>query len=377
MPEPDTSILSHFSVIEDPRSPIGLRHPLDTLLIVALCGVICGADSWVEVSEWATVKREWLETVVELPSGIPSHDTFSRIFSLLNPKQLQACFVSWTTALAERTEGEVIAIDGKTVRRSFQRASDKAAIQMVSAWATRNRLVLAQVKTDADSNEITAVPALLRLLSLKGAIVTLDAMGCQKAIAEQIIEQEGDYVLRVKANHPQVHEQLQAHFDAAHATSFVGQRVDEAETIEKSHGRHEERRIWSTPVPDTLLQRAEWRGLQSVALVERIRTLGGQTSVEYSYYLSSLRYDNAEQLLDGVRAHWGIENQVHWCLDMTFREDDSRIRKGHGPENMAVLRHMALNLVRQEKSTKQSLRVKRKHAAWDHDFLLRILGVPW
>jgi predicted transposase YbfD/YdcC len=377
MPVPDTSILSHFSVIEDPRSPIGRLHPLDTLLILALCGVICGADSWVEVSEWAVVKQEWLETVVEMPHGVPSHDTFSRVFSVLNPKQLQACFVSWTTALAEQTDGEVIAIDGKTVRRSFHRASDKAAIQMVSAWATQNRLVLAQVKTDADSNEITAVPALLRLLSLKGAIVTLDAMGCQKAIAQQIIEQEGDYVLRVKANHPILHEQIQEHFDAAHASAFAGQPHDEAETIEKSHGRSEERRLWSTPVPDPLAQQAAWRGLQSVALVERIRTVGEKTSVEYAYYLSSLRYDNAQQLLSGVRAHWGIENQVHWCLDMTFREDDSRIWKGHGAENMAVIRHMALNLGRQETTPKKSLRVKRKHAAWDHGFLLRILGVPW
>lgn len=377
MPVPDTSILSHFSVIEDPRSPIGLRHPLDTLLILGLCGVICGADSWVEVEEWALAKREWLETVVELPHGIPSHDTFSRVFSLLHPQQLQTCFIRWTTALSERTEGEVIALDGKTVRRSFDRASDKAAIHMVSAWATRNRLVLAQVKTDEHSNEITAVPELLRLLSLKGAIVTLDAMGCQKAIAEQIVEQGGDYVLRVKANHPLLHEQLQQHFDEAHARGFAHTPHDEAESIERGHGREEERRLWSTPVPETLQQSAQWRGLLSVALVERLRTVDGKTSVEYGYYLSSLPYTLADQLLAGIRAHWGIENQVHWSLDVTFREDESRIRKGHGPENMAVIRHMALNLVRQETTPKKSLRVKRMRAAWDHEFLLRILGVPW
>jgi predicted transposase YbfD/YdcC len=309
-----------------------------------------------------------------LPNGIPSDDTFRRVFAALDAEQFQACFMGWIQAVEGLTEGQVIAADGKALRRSHDRNTGKKALYMVSAWASANGLVLGQRKVDDKTNEITAVPELLDLLEISGCIITLDAIHCQTQTAETIIEKQADYVLPVKENQPKLLESLQALFDDPSEMRWVD--CDHHRTVDKGHGRIEVRECWTTSDPEYLsyiATLAEWRGLQSIAMVQSKRRIGDQTTVTRRYFISSLRSD-AKSLLRAVRTHWGIENKVHWILDVTFREDDCRIRKGNGAENFAVLRHIALNLLKQEKSTKLSLRAKRKRAAWDPDYLPMVLA---
>ena len=368
------TITSYFGNLEDPRTDHTRRHKLIDILTIAICGVICGADSWVDLEIFGKSKEGWLKGFLELPNGIPSHDTFGRVFSLLDAQQFRDCFSAWVQAVSAVTRGQVIAIDGKTVRRSHDKSLGKAAIHMVSAWASENRLVLGQTKVAEKSNEITAIPELLALLDVSGCIVTIDAMGCQKEIARLIIEDSGDYVLALKENQGQLYREVKELFEDEDLVAKVG---DFHETVNKGHGRLERRRCWSIADQECvsyLNSSGEWRGLQSVTKVTGERRIGEEVSMESRYFISSLPGD-AKQLLWAVREHWGIENSLHWVLDIAFREDESRVRKGHGPENLATMRHMALNLIRQETSSKGGVKARRLRAGWDEDYLLKVLSL--
>ena len=368
------SITSFFSVLEDPRPDHTRRHKLIDIMTIAICGVICGADSWVELEQFGKSKEEWLKGFLELPNGIPFHDTFGRVFALLDAQQFRDCFLAWVQAVSAVTRGQAIAIDGKTLRRSHDKSLGKSAIHMVSAWASENRLVLGQTKVAEKSNEITAIPELLALLDISGCIVTIDAMGCQKEIARLIIEDSGDYVLALKENQGQLYREVKELFEDE---GLVASEGDFHETVNKGHGRLEHRRCWSIADQEYISYlnlKGEWRGLRSVAKVTGERRIGEKVSIESRYYISSLP-GGAEQLLRAVREHWGIENSLHWVLDIAFREDESRVRKGHGPENLATMRHMALNLLRRETSSKGGVKARRLRAGWDETYLLKVLSL--
>lgn len=374
--DPSASINRHFANLKDPRVERTKWHKLLDILVIAICAIICGADNWEEVALFGRSKQAWFKTFLELPKGIPSHDTFWRVFARLDPQQFQECFVNWIMAVSEVTQGQVIAFDGKTLRRSHDQALGRGAIDMVSAWAAANRLVLGQTKVDDKSNEITAIPELLRVLEVSGCIITIDALGCQKEIAAAIVGKEADYVLALKENHARLHEDTVKLFDDLEASQFKAYSYSHAETLDKNHGRLENRKCWVIADPQVLTHlrgASDWKGLQSVVKVQAKRQIGEEVTLKERYFISSLAGD-AKQLLQAVRTHWSIENELHWVLDIAFREDESRIRKDHGPENFAVLRHIALNLVKQEKTTKASIKGKRLKAGWDEDYLLKILS---
>ena len=369
--QPSAALLEHFATLPDPRIARHRWHKLSDILVIAVCAVLCGAESYPAIEDFGHEREEWLKQFLELPEGIPSHDTFNRVLRLLDPVQFQACFLSWMQAVAEVTQGEVVAIDGKALRRSFAKGTAKRAVHMVSAWATVNGVVLGQRKVDTKSNEITAIPELLDLLALRGCIVTIDAMGCQRTIAQKIVEQGADYVLALKGNQPTL-EQTVAHFFVAGPEAEAHRTASAyAEQTEQGHGRVETRCAWISEELTAELTALAWPGLRSIGMVEATRTLAGETTVEQRFYLTSLQSD-AQQFARAVRNHWGIENKLHWTLDVTFREDQSRLRTGHGPENFAVLRHIALNLLRQEPSPK-SLPRKRLACALNPDYLLKVL----
>lgn len=374
--QPGASIERYFADLDDPRVDRTKQHKLLDIVVIAICAVICGADGWVGIQEFGEAKLEWFKTFLELPNGIPSHDTFGRVFARLHPDQFQTCFVNWITAVSELIEGQVIAIDGKTLRRSHDKTLGKGAIVMVSAWATANHLVLGQVKVDDKSNEIKAVPELLRALDISGCIITTDAMGCQKEIASLVIEGDGDYVLALKDNHPVLSEDVQLLFDDLEASRFRAYDYEAEQTVDKDHGRLETRQCWT--ISDRAVLRGprgidEWTGLRCVTKVRARRNVAGKESVEDRYYLSSLD-GRAEQLLMATRTHWEIENGLHWVLDIAFREGESRVRKDHGAQNLATLRHIALNLLKQETTSKIGIQNKRLKAGWSEMYLLRVLA---
>ena len=327
-----------------------------------------------ELEEFGIAKEEWFRTFLELPNGIPSHDTFGRFFAALNPDAFSQCFMSWIASVAEVTKGKVVAIDGKTIRRSFDRASSKSAVHIVSAWLAANRMVLGQVRTEEKSNEITAIPRLLELLSLTGCIVTIDAMGCQKNIVQAIVNQNADYVIGLKGNQGTLHDEVRALFDDAEKSDFRDLQHDAAQTVEKDHGRIETRRCVVTSYVDWFADKEHWAGLRSFAMVESQRVIGGKTSSERRYFISSLPGLDAAQMLHAVRTHWSIENDLHWSLDVAFREDESRVRIDNAAENTATLRKVALTLLKQDQTTKAGIAARRKKAGWSHPYLLSLLG---
>jgi predicted transposase YbfD/YdcC len=366
------SVWDHFSTLTDPRDS-NKRHKLFDIIVIAICAVICGADTWEQMEEYGQAKYEWLQTFLELPHGIPSHDTISRVFSQLIPEEFERCFLNWISAVREKIQGQFVSIDGKTLRRSHDHGSEKSCIHMVSAWASANRLVLGQLKTEDKSNEITAIPELIDLLELDGCIVTIDAMGCQKRIAEQITDKGADYVLALKGNQGNLHKDVELFFEDAKKNGFGDTAVSAHETTDGDHGRIEIRRYTTVSDIDWLPDKPLWKDLTSIGMVESERHIGDEVSTETRYYISSLQSD-AKLFGQAVRSHWGVENSLHWVLDMVFREDESRIRKGHAPENFAILRHIALNLLRKESTYKKSTKTKRLRAAWDEQYLARVLS---
>jgi predicted transposase YbfD/YdcC len=362
----------YFAEVSDPRVERTKLHLLLDILVIAICAVICGADSWVEMEAYGTAKEPWLRRFLRLPHGIPSHDTFARVLARLKPEELQQGFLRWMQAVSEVTHGEVVAIDGKTLRRSFDRATGKGAIHMVSAWASANRVVLGQQKVDEKSNEITAIPSLLRLLELRGCIVTIDAMGCQKAIARTIVEREANYVLTLKANHGFLYDEVQRFFRWARQRQFAEVPHHSYHTLDGEHGRIDERHYWLVSDLGWLTEKKDWAGLRRLGMVERQRTVDGATTIEQRYYLTSLAGDG-QQFGEAVRTHWSIENGLHWVLDVAFHEDQSRLRRDHAAENFAVLRHLALSLLRREQTCPNGIKVKRLKAAWDEAYLTRVL----
>ncbi len=369
----DAIFVKHFSALEDPRKEYQVWHNLLDILVIAVCGTICGANGWKGIEEYGVAKQDWLCSFLELPHGIPSHDTFGRVFARISPVRFQECFAAWVQEVFTVTDGQVIPIDGKTLRRSHNKKAGKKAIHMVSAWATKNSLVLAQVKTDEKSNEINAVPELLALLDIKGCIVTADAMSCQRKITKQIVDQGGDYAIAVKLNQEKLYNGLKKHFSEASGSCLTSSNYDYHETKERNHGRTEIRRCWVTNTFTDRKFKEKFAGLTTIAVVESERHLNEKITTECRYYISSLADVNAAKFLDVVRQHWSIENKVHWVLDIAFREDESRIREGHSAENMALLRHIALNLLKQEKSAKVGTETKRLKAGWDNNYLAKVL----
>ena len=378
-PPPRTSIAAYFGELTDPRVARTRVHRLGDVVTIALCAVVCGANDWVAVETFGRAKEAWLRTFLPLPGGIPSHDTFGRVFARLDPTEFQRCFLAWVQAVVGELPPQVVAVDGKTSRRSGNRARGEHPLHLLSAWATASGLVLGQEATDRKSNEITALPRLLRLLALEGCVVTIDAMGCQSAIATQIVEQGADYVLALKGNQPTLHATAANAFADAQRAGRDGWRPaveDRAQTWDKGHGRLERRRYRALSDPDLLAcldPTGAWPGLRSVVQVAAERRHGEQQSGETRYYLTSLPPD-AALLGQVIRAHWRVENCLHWVLDVQFRDDACRVRVGHEARNFATLRHLALNLLRQDTSVRGSLAAKRFRAALDHSFLLQLLA---
>jgi predicted transposase YbfD/YdcC len=363
--------LEHFEELEDPRQSGKVAYPLEEMLLQCLLAVLAGADSWVEIAEFGKKKLDFLRRFLAFEHGTPSHDQFGNLFAALDAEAFQNCFIAWVASLT-RLAPDIIAVDGKTLRRSYQQGGGKAPIHMLSAWSSRQRLVLGQRKVSDKSNEITAIPELLDLLTVKGAIVTIDAMGCQKEIAKKIVAKEADYVLALKGNQGSLSEDVELFFSEQNACKFKDVVVSRHQTLEKSHGRIETRTYTSVDAIDWLKDRHRWTGLASIVMVESIREIGGgKTEQETRFYISSLAA-NAERQGDAIRRHWGVESH-HWVMDMVFRDDECRIRKANAPANFATIKHIASNLMRRL-AGKHSMRVKRRLAAWDDDYLASLLS---
>jgi len=369
-------IVAYFESLPDPRVARTREHKLVDIIAIAICSVICGADGWTDMQAFGQAKEPWLRQFLELPNGIPSHDTFGRVFGRLNPEHFERCFLEWVQAVFTLTAGQVIAIDGKTVRRSHERRQGKSALHVVSAWASANRLVLAQRAVDEKSNEIVAIPQLLEVLALQGCIVTIDAMGCQKAIANQIVAAEADYVLACKGNQGHFHHDIEQLFMHAEKHHFAGVAHSHAKTINKGHGRIEIRDCWAIDDPAYLLPLADhdkWRKLRTIICIRSERRLADKVERETRFFISSLPAD-ATRLLQVIRTHWQIETALHWVLDIAFRADEARMRTDHSALNFTILRHIALNLLKQQRSVKGGIKNKRLRAGWDEAFLLQVLN---
>lgn len=364
------SIQEFFRELTDPRVNRRRVHLLIDIIVIALCAVIGGAEKWKDIALWGETHHAWLSQFLELPAGIPSRCTFRRVISRLNPEQFQACFRAWVQALCRTTKGRIIAIDGKTLRRSMDSASELKALHLVSAWASEQNLTLGQVAVEEKSNEITAIPRLLELLELSGALVTIDAMGCQKAIAQQIIDAKGDFCLAVKGNQETLYNDLREFF----SDDSVEKVWDEYSSEETSHGRFMRRYYYTAPAPEHLQNSSAWPKVKSVglAITYRSKTEDEQVAPECRYYILSVG-SNARRFAKATRLHWGIENSLHWVLDVTFDEDQSRIRKDNGAENVGWLRRIAISLLKNEPTVKDSIRAKRLRATYDVEYLGKVL----
>ena len=375
-----SDLVEALQAVPDPRRQCkNLRHRLVDVLVIGFCGVLCGCDDFVEIEEFARSKEAFFRRFLELPNSIPSHDTFRRVFQAVCPLVLQRCLIDWLQGVRHTTpgaagDGEVVAIDGKTLRRTFDRAGGLGALHLVSAWATANGLTLGQVAVDAKSNEITAIPQLIELLDLKDCVVTIDAAGCQKEIAAQIVAKEADYVLAVKDNQPTLHEQVADYFLEQLEADTPDRKMRHHKEVEKGHGRTETRETYVAPAPQTILATGAWVGLASIIMVMRhgIDHATGKMTEEVRYFISSLPA-KAKRMAGAVRQHWGIENGLHWVLDVAFNEDRMRQRDRNGIENLALLNRLAVSVLRQDKTVKAGVKCKRKRAGWDNDYLLHLL----
>jgi len=380
---PEISLLEHFKNLQDPRVNRTKRHELVDVMIISVCTLLCGGETYNDMEDFGKAKEEWFRTFLKLPNGIPSHDTFNRVFAALDPKEFLDCFLRWTQILRQAVDKEIVALDGKALRNAYNK--DEQFKYVVSAWAESNNMVLGQIKVAEKSNEITAIPELLRVLELSGCIVTIDAMGCQKKIAKEVIESDADYVFSLKGNQETVHEEVQNFLDAC-ITQSNAKRLTKAEklkldqsfrhceVVDGDHGRIEIRRYYQSDDLAWFADQDKWEGLHSVGAVESIREVEGKTTTERRYFLSSLSLD-VETFARAVRGHWGIENKLHWVLDVCFREDYSRARSGHAAENLATLRRLTLNMLKKEKSKKRGIKGKQLNAGWDHAYLLKILAI--
>jgi predicted transposase YbfD/YdcC len=368
------SLGQYFNTIEDPRCSGKVEHRLIDVLVIAVCAVIACAESWDDIALYGRSKLTWLRTFLDLPKGIPSHDTFRRVFMLIDPDAFEARFTAWAGSLTAAFEREVVAIDGKTVRRSFDHGRDQSPLHVVSAWASEQGLVLGQRCVDGKSNEITAVPELLDQLALQNSIVTLDAMGCQSAIAAKILARGGDYLLTLKGNHKLAHAAVVEHFDQRCFRRGAAARAD-CDAFDDTHGRLVRRRVFASTEAAALEALSDWPGLRTVLAVESIRSVNSapaKVESEIRYFLSSCP-DSPAVLGQAVRTHWAVENALHWVLDVTYREDDSRVRDRTAARNLALLRKVALNIISRDKTTKASMRAKRKKAAWNDAYMLQLL----
>jgi predicted transposase YbfD/YdcC len=368
-----TRIEEHFADLPDPRRREGV-YPLVNIVVIALCAVISGADDFVAIARWARIKQAWLAKFLDTSAGIPSHDRFNAILGAIKPAEFEKCLLSWVTALHEVTDGQVVAIDGKTLRRSFDRAGSKSAIHMVSAWATANHISLGQVVVDAKSNEITAIPKLLEILDISGCLVTIDAMGCQKEIAQKIVDQKADYVLAVKDNQPKLCQAI-GDFFSEHLEDDLKQVSHRRhETHEKGHGRTDDRYYYLAKLPEDFPLAQHWPGLKAIGMAVRVTEHDdGRASDDVRYYITS-RYLSGKRFANAVRGHWGIENSLHWQLDVTFQEDQCRVRKGHADANFSLLRRTSLSLLKNNKTEKVGVKNKRLCAAWNDDYRLQVLS---
>jgi len=371
----------HFGLMQDPRDKRGLRHLLKDILVISILGVICGADEFTEIEEFGKSKYQSLNEFLELPNGIPSHDTFGRVFSVLDPELFRECFVEWVRdVFGPNVVGDIVNIDGKALRRSFDTEKGKSMIYMVSAWANTNNIVLGQVKVDDKSNEITAIPKLLKLIDIEGSLVTIDAMGTQKEIAKDIVEEKADYLLALKGNQANLNDEVKEAFDQFKAKEKAIENGTFNQQINVDHGRIEERSCYVVPAKDFLSpqERLKWKALVSIVMIEAYVTFKngkrkGEHVYQKRYYITSLQ-QQAQRINLAVQAHWGIETKLHWVLDIAFREDESRVRKGHADENLAIVRHIALNKLKNEKSCKRGIKAKRKKAGWDFEYLIKVLA---
>jgi len=371
--------LEHFSELEDPRvTDRNLRHKLEDIFAISILGTICGADNWVEISNFASSKEGWLREFLELPNGIPSHDTLGRVFSLLDSSTFENCFAEWSHSLPSLIniplKREIIAIDGKTSRRSHNKKRGQNPLHMVSAWAAEQGLVLGQVSTAEKSNEIEAIPRLLNMIAVENSIVTIDAMGCQKAIATQIRKQKADYILTLKDNHPTLAYVADYAMKKAESKTFEGTPYLRQIEKVKDHGRQETRRYTLLSCNQHLLSKAKWPGLQSIGMVEVKRTVNYETTRSVRYFVTSLKYNQMADFMRGVRKHWEIEINLHWSLDVSFADDLNRTRTGYAQENLSIIKRIALNLLKKEKSAKCGITAKRKKAGWDNDYLMKVIG---
>jgi len=364
-------LLHYLRIVPDPRVARTRKHELPELLFIALAAVLCGAEGWTQVEEFGKASRAWLETFLELPNGIPSHDTFGRVFALLDPDALEAALQAFVRDFAGDSAGQHIAIDGKTLRRSFDRAAERNAIHMVTAWVYEHHAAFGQLKVDDKSNEITAIPQLLNLLDLKGATVTLDAMGCQKDIAQQIVDAGGHYVLALKGNQGTLHDEVSEFFDDVLSRGFDAE-LERHHSVEKGHGRIEERTVWLSRDVGWLRDTEQWKGLTGLVAVQSKRTIDGETTTERRHFICSVT-GTAEQVGRFIRQHWRVENELHWTLDVAFQEDLCRVRKGNAAENLSRIRRVALSLLKQDTKAKVGIQGRRLKAAWDKDYLLALL----
>jgi predicted transposase YbfD/YdcC len=370
-----SGLIEHFEDLPDPRSQRNQEHPLMSILLIAICAAISGADNWVDIAAYGKAKQSWLETLIALPNGIPSHDTFGRVFRFINPQAFQERFLGWVRQLGAVRAGEVVAVDGKQMRGAKDMPAGKEGLYMVSAWAVEQGLVLGQRKVDEKSNEITAIPELLEVLDLEGCIVTIDAMGCQTEIAEKIVSQQAAYMLAVKGNQGTLSEDINDLFVGFEQVQWQEVVHDYFKTVNKNHARLEIRQCWVVSQPEylTYLRRyPDWKDLHTLVKVVSQRQLNGKTTTKTRYFISSLN-PTAQQALAVCRDHWHIENDLHWVLDVAFSQDHNRVHKDHAPENLAVLHHIALNLLKQERSTRSSVKTKRLRAGWDDTYLWKIL----